>query len=115
MDFLKRLFDSLQAGAEPIAIEDLPCGEDSMHAHIIMAIYSQALEKGLFEQGNEERLKTTFRNLRLQYGEDVFSEARIEATIDCIRDACADFADIQRKTEHQSSRQALQAHPEIWR
>ena len=115
MGILNTVYNLVRKTEEPIALDDLPCGADSIETHMIKAIYSNALDKGLFDSEDEDRLKTLFRNMRTRYGGDVVSEDRIEATIDVIKKACGEFSLELKQTDHARTKAIVAKTPEIWR
>lgn len=113
---LKHFFEEITGSkAEAIRLDELPDGMDNLDAIILGNYYTDAFEKGLFSEHDEESLKTHLRNLKLRHGDDVFSEDRIEATIQCIRQACSDFAQVESRIVHAKTRAIVSEVPEIWR
>lgn len=119
MEFLRQLkqfFDDFsKPQAEPIRLDEIPNGMDSLEAIILGNYYESAFNKGLFSETDSERLKTMLRNQKLHHGETVFSEERIEATIACMHEACNDFSTIVKHTDHAKTKARVAEVPEIWR
>lgn len=113
---LKQVFETFVAPkAEAIRLDELPSGMDSIEAIMLGNFYKDAFEKGLFSESDADKVKTILRNLKLRHGDDVITEARIEATIACMQDACEDVAYIISQTDHVKTRAIVAETPEIWR